>query len=214
MSSEFWAGIVGALIGAIAGGGITWLLQHFETKATRKERDQALARSLLFKLIKIHSDLEHFRQHVVSCGELAANSNLKIGWQSFRPIANGPTKLEFTSDEMSYLMKLKNFDLFNNVLSLDALHSSTIDIFDLYAARRLELTSMMPAQMNGMVGEIALNDEQMAIVGPRMAELDDLVGSIRNRAAKDATDAQNALVETNDAVRETLGYKLNLEFQN
>ena len=217
MTSEFWAGIIGALVGAVAGGGVTWLLQHFQSKQDRLERDKASARSLLFKLIHIHSDLSLFHRHVVECDGRAKQLGLEIGWQSFLPIANGPRKVEFTSVEMSYLLGLEKFDLFNDVLSLDALHSSTIDIFGLYATHRLELTDMLPAAMEGMVGSTEINDGLKEIVAPRMVALDDLVQKIRSRSELDAASSQKALIDTNSAIERTLGRKLKvdiLEFTN
>ncbi|KPL68301.1 hypothetical protein SZ64_09325 [Erythrobacter sp. SG61-1L] len=179
MNNEFWAAVVGAVIGALAGGGVTWSLQHFQGKADKAERDKGLARSLIFKLMRISTDLDGFRKHVAECEERATETKLAVGWQSLRAIANGPDKVAFTSDEMGYLLGLGDFSLFNRVLSLDAIHASSVDIFSLYANRRLELTNMLPAQMNGMVGEVALNDNAYAVVAPRMAELDDLYQLVR-----------------------------------
>ncbi len=214
MTPEFWAAVAGAIVGALAGGGVTWALQSMQDRRRRKERDQALARSLIFKLIRIHSDLQGFKKHVDECATNANAHNLSQGWQSLRAIANLPPRLSFSPEEMSYLLGLKNFDLFNKVVSLDVVHSSTIGIFEMYAARRTELTDMLPASsMQGAIGTTTMSAAQLAAFVPRATELDLLVADIKGRAEQDSKESRDALLEVNAAAAATFGKPLKLEIK-
>lgn len=208
--SEFWAAVAGALIGALAGGGVTWALQHIQNKQESSDRDKALARSLLFKLIRIYSDHEAFRRHVENCHDNAKDNELEWGWQSFSPVANGPKRVEFSADEMSYLLSLRNYDLFNDILSTDVIHTATIELFEFYAQRRMALTDMLPASMDGTVGSFALTPETFAIVAPRAVELNLLIKDIENSIDDDAANAFKALTEFNTAITETIGQEIAL----
>lgn len=213
MGNEFWAAVVGAIVGSISGGAIAWLLQRNQDHRQTKERNQALARSLIFKLIRIHSDFSAFSSHSKECSERAEQDGLPLGWQSFRAIGNLPERVSFTPEEMSYLLSLKDYDLFDKVLSLDVIHSSTIGIFELYKERRLALTDMLSATMSQMVGTTTLTDSQKAFFDPKAAELDLLVSDIRNRVDRDVKESKEALIETNAAIAATLGAPIKLEFK-
>lgn len=211
MSAEFWAAVVGAIVGALTGGGIAWALQwHQDTRQTR-ERNRALARSLIFKLMRIHSDLHGLKKHVDECLASAKEQKLPDGWQSLRAIGNLPAEVSFTPDEMSYLLSLKNFELFNKIVDLDVLHSSTIGIFELYAARRMALMDMLPASMQGSIGTITMHDAQLAVFAPKAVELDLLASDIKGRVEQDSNESREALVEASVAVTPTLGHPLKLE---
>jgi hypothetical protein len=208
MSGEFWAAIIGAIVGALAGGGITAALQNWQFGREKRDRDRGLAQSLLFKLMRIHSDLEGFRQHVAESDLRAQNAGLEVGWQSMRPIGNGPPKVSFASDEMAFLLSLRNLPLFNSILSLDAIQGSTIDIFVLYAAQRTALTSILPAQMDGMIGHIDLNEDEYRRFAPAAAALNDIVASIRAHAARDAELAWEAVTALSAAIEPVLGHRV------
>lgn len=211
MNNEFWAAIAGAIIGAIAAGGLTWALQWQQDHRQTRERNRALARSLIFKLMRIHSDFHGLKKHVDECSTRAKTDGLPEGWQSLRPIANLPPNVTFSSDEMGYLLSLQNFDLFNQVLSLDVIHASTAEIFEVYTARRMALTDALSASMEGLIGTTTMNAEQYAAYAPKAAELDLLAADIRIRVDQDFSDSRRALEQANAAVTPTLGHSLKLD---
>jgi hypothetical protein len=213
MTGEFWAAIVGAIVGSISAGFITWSLQRNQDHRQTLERNQALARSLMFKLVRIHSDFVGFSRHVKECEDSAKRENLPVGWQSLRAIGNLPAAVSFSPEEMGYLLSLKNDDLFNDIISLDMVHASTIGIFELYKERRLALTDLMPAVMNGMVGTVTMTNAQKAAYDPKAAELDLLVSDIRRRVDLDVAESRAALEQANLAVAATLKHSLKLEFK-
>jgi hypothetical protein len=214
MPPEFWAAVAGAIVGALAGGGVTWALQTMQDWRHRRERDRALARSLIFKLMRIHSDLHGFNKHVDECATTAQAHGLPQGWQSLRAIGNLPARISFSPEEMSYLLSLKKFELFNKVASLDVVHSSTIGIFEMYAARRMELTDMLPASsMQGAIGTTTMTPAQFAAFIPRATELDLLATDIKARVKEDSEESRQALVAVNAAAAVTFGQPLKLEIQ-
>jgi hypothetical protein len=155
-----------------------------------------------------------FKKHVEECAANATAHALPQGWQSLRAIANLPPRLSFSPEEMSYLLSLKNFDLFNKVVSLDVVHSSTIGIFEMYAARRMELTDMLPASsMQGAIGTTSMNAAQFAAFIPRATELDLLVADIKARVEEDSKESREALLEVNAAAAPTFGKALKLEIK-
>lgn len=215
MSPEFWAAIVGAIVGSISAGGITWALQRDQDARQSLDRNKGLARSLIFKLIRIYSDMDGFKKHIDEAKVNADKNHLKFGWQSLRAIGNLPERVSFATEEMTYLMSLGDDSLFNCVLSLDVVHTSTIGMFELYKERRLALTDALSASsMDGAIGTAELNDAEMAFFAPKAAELDLLVADIRSRVDFDAAEARDALERTAVAVRQTLGPKFKLELDS
>ena len=213
MSAEFWAAIAGAVVGSMSAGFITWFLQKNQDDRQTKERNQGLARSLIFKLMRIYSDMRGFKNHIDECVENGKRDGLESGWRSVRAIGNLPDKIIFSADEMAYLLSLGDLELFEKVLSLDVIHSSTIRIFELYKERRLALTDMLSASMNGLIGTTQLTDAQLAFFSPKSAELDLLVVDISSRVDMDAKDSKEALEQASIAVRATLGPKFQIEFK-
>ena len=214
MSSEFWAAIVGAIVGGL----MSLVLQLFALSAARNDREserleskRALARALLFKTIRIHSNFVGYSRHLVEADDRAKASNLPVGWQSLLPLANAPDRVTYSSDEMSMLLSLKSDNVFNDVLNLDVIHNSTIEIFQTYNQLRLELTSRLPAQMDGQVGTTLLNSQQAMILGPRMASLSHLVEAIRVRTGADAVESLATLNRLAATLNEKLGLKLSVE---
>lgn len=212
MSPEFWAAIAGAIVGSVSAGGVTWLLQRNQDARQALDRNKGLARSLIFKLVRIHSDMDGFKKHVSEALANSEQNGLKLGWQSLRAIGNLPDRVSFNSDEMAYLISLGDDGLFNDVLTLDVVHSSTIGIFELYKERRLALTDLLSASaIDGTIGTTDLNEAQAAFFAPKFAELDMLAGDIKSRTELDAQEARVALEHTALAVRKTLGPKFRID---
>ncbi len=162
MTNEFWSAIAGAIVGGVIALGIQLLALHAAAKDRREaaaERQKALGHALLFKTIQIYSHLRSFNGHLKDAQAVAEKAGQKtIIWQIVLPFANLPQRVHFSTDEMAMLLSLKDDDLFNDLVSMDELHNSTIDIFSTYTARRLSLTAELPtSSMEGEVGTTPLN---------------------------------------------------------
>ncbi len=141
--NEFWAAIAGAIVGGVIALAIQMIALNAaarDRKADAAERKNALGHALLFKAVRIYSHLRQFNHHVMAGAEEQKKRGHKaIAWQVVLPFANLPEKVHFSTDEMALLLSLKNDDLFNNAVSFDEVHNSTIDIFATYSERRSSL---------------------------------------------------------------------------
>lgn len=161
----------------------------------RTERQNALGYALLFKMVRIHSDLANMGKHLEEClGKLATEECTDWEpWQVVLPIANPVEPVHFSTDEMAMLLSLKENDFFNDLASLDLIHNSTIELFRKHAALRESLLEMLPANMDGMVGEIALSREKAMYVRPKMVEINGLIGAMYERCIQDTDHAWDVL---------------------
>jgi hypothetical protein len=129
--TEFWS----AIIGAIVGGLIAYIVQVKALREGRRLRDedhkrvqQAQGNALLFKMIRIHSDLHGIHRHIEGCFEQAEQKGLTGDpWQFVLPLANPPGPIHFSSEEMGMLLALKTDDVFNLVVKMDTVHNSLSD---------------------------------------------------------------------------------------
>jgi hypothetical protein len=198
MSGEFWAAIFGAVVGGVISLGIQLVALSAATKERKEdaaERRKALAYALLFKMIEIHSHIGKLNLHLKESIAHARKQGFKGAlWQMVVPLANGPDRVQFSTDEMAMLLSLKDNDLFNDIAGLDAVHNGTIEGFRVYSARRFELTSMLPgAVMEGRVGTTFLTDEQVQHLAPRAVELDHLVEQLLSDCERDEAESWAAL---------------------
>lgn len=138
----------------MVGGLIAFGIQLVALRAAAKqraeeaaERRKALGHALLVKMLKIHSHLHGFNEHLEETFAKAEKAGFDgEPWQIVRPIANHPPTVHFSTDEMVMLLSLKNDDVFNDVLSMDGVHNSTIALFQTFAECRRSLTSLLPAE--------------------------------------------------------------------
>ncbi len=213
MPNEFWAAIVGAVIGAIAGGIMAYYIQLKALRASSenrekdsKERKMALGYALLFKMVRIHTTIKHMQIHMTEClGKLQEEEYAEWEpWQVTLPVANLAESIHFSTDEMAMLLALKDDDLFNDLSSFDVIHNSTIELFRTFSNSRISLLAMLPANMDGMVGEIRLSQEQAMYVRPKMVELNSLILSINERCIQDEQAAWNVLGKLNEILNDKL----------
>jgi hypothetical protein len=212
---EFWS----AIAGAIVGGFIAYIVQVKALREGRKQRNedrkrvqQAMGHALLFKMVRIHSNLYIIYRHVEGCFEEAARRGLKgEPWQFMLPLANPPDPVHFSSEEMGMLLGLKNDDVFNIVISMDVIHNSLSDAIKLLNTERRALTERLKAkEAEGTTVSGVLDEDQMLAVRPRMIEVNSLIENIRASAKRDFEESGVALDGLNKVLWEKLGlaYKL------
>jgi hypothetical protein len=212
--NEFWAAIAGAIVGGI----ITFVIQLVALTAAANDRERdsaekkaALGHALLFKAMQIYSHLRLLNREMKQGLEETGKFGLEgICWQAVRPMANMPEKVHFSTDEMAMLLSLKSDAVFNATVSFDEVHNSTIDIFATYSERRSSLTALLPAEMNGTVGSTELDHRQLALLAPRMFELNALLATMLTRCDQDEREALQILTSLHATLSAKLGmtYKL------
>lgn len=216
MSSEFWAAIVGAVVGGLISLGIQMIALYAAKKDRELERKEARAshgRSLLFKMMRIHSDLDGLYHHVEDSYSAVSSEFHQEPFTFVQPLANFPEYMHFNESEISLVMTFKDDNLLNSLMSLDVIHNSLIETFRTYNVIRSELTQNMPAEMSGNVGTITLPKEAMLVLRPKMVEANMLLTSIRTRAKIDFNESQSTLIALHKALAKHLNFAEKLEFK-
>ena len=111
-SSEFWATIVGAVVGGLIALFAQWLALRAERKQRDEDRlraNQALATSLLFKVRDMHGNYVQSRRSIEEQFADAEREGL-VGepWRFFKPFSSNLSHFHFTPDEKATLFELKN----------------------------------------------------------------------------------------------------------
>ncbi|WP_331374331.1 hypothetical protein [Sinorhizobium chiapasense] len=210
--SEFWSAIAGAVVGGL----IAYWIQVKSLKEARNERDnerlqaeKSLAYSLLFKVIKIHNSLEHIRRHVETLKALHGSSTQPSGY--LLPLANLPSAVEFSPDEMSMLLSLRNDDLFNLVLSLDNIHNSIIPVWEYYAASRETVKQLTHSiQFDPELGRSEFEVKKDSPLSVAIFEAEQIARELIKRAYRDATEAKQALDNLVSFFRSRFGFTISI----
>jgi hypothetical protein len=207
-----------AVLGAVVGGIIGYLLQRQSLAAAKIQHDsdrndvrKAIGLSLVFKMIRISSDLNNLRKSVRESMERAARDGLQgMPFQIVVPIVPLPDPIKFSSEEMGLILSIDN-KLFNELGPMDDLHNSTVAIFELYNTKRSAVLERLGAEMNGNVGTTMLTAEQKRWFDPRAVELNHLVETMSGRTERDTREALQALDHLSAAISKEFGINLRFE---
>lgn len=197
LGSEFWSAIAGAVVGGL----IAYMVQlkalgeaAKERKASSTETQKGLAYSLLFKVISIDSSLDGLKQHVdqgLALKERERNAHISA---VLKPLANLPTPVEFSADEMALLLSLKEDDVFNSIMSLDKIHNSIIPVWNLYASLRNAVTEMQQVDnFDPDIGRSEISIKPGSPLAIKIFETEMMAAELVRRAHIDAADASRAL---------------------
>ncbi|KGB51785.1 hypothetical protein FG91_04151 [Sphingopyxis sp. LC81] len=217
-SVEFVAAIVGAIVGSIAAGAISYLMQRQMLREDRKKRKEdsaekleAAALSLFFKLQACMNDLRTLADHVVDAQAFAERESWDL-WQALIPIPNLPPIQVFVSDDLATLVRLKDFDLYNKVRDVEVTHRSMIDSMHLYLKVRSELGRAMGADISGTHSVSPLTAEDQRRVGPMILETGGLAQSIADTVVDDAETAKDAFERYNASLKALIGHSFTIEY--
>ncbi len=218
--TEFWSALVGAILAAVVGGSIAYMVQVRALRESRAQRDedhkrlqQALGNALLFKMVRFYSNFHGIHRHFEGCFEDAARRVFKgEPWQFVLPFANPPDPVHFSSEEMGMLLSLKNDDMFNVVLPMDTIHNSLIDIVKVLNTERAALTERLKAdKAEGAVVSSTLDKDQTLALRPRMINVNSLIENLRARAKRDFEESGEALNRLQEVLQDKLGLAYKLE---
>ncbi len=211
----------GTVIGSIVGGLVSFWLQRKSLAATKALRDadrhevrKALGYALLFKMIRLSSDLVQLGQPVADAVEEATRDGRTELWPVVLPTAPLPDPIRFSSEEMALVLSLDS-GLFNDMAALDDLHKSTVALFRVYAEMRTTLTStLQPVSMVGQIGTTILTREERERIQPRSVELDLLIRGMVERTQQDGTIAWECLVRLHKVLEKAFDLKHKLELKD
>ncbi|WP_210381555.1 hypothetical protein, partial [Microvirga zambiensis] len=115
-------------------------------------------------------------------------------WQIVRPLASIPPRVDFTADELSLLLSLRDSDLFNRLSQLDGIYNNFLDILSTFNARKSALNDLLPGVvLDGTVLTKPLPEDQALKLLPIIHDVDQLIGYLQERAEADRSDADQAL---------------------
>lgn len=212
-SKEFWA----AIIGAIVGGFIAALTQWFFAWSQRKYQERALATSLLLKLGKLTATLIVTKQHVDACfaeaGDVGADTQ---PWQILTPIANLANPIHFTSDELSLLLAQANDNIFGLVLGMDDRHNDIISIMHSFQEKRDDITRKLEPHriVERVVGDrvdVLYPPQLMRDLSPYIIDLNSIVDHVRTHLPRDADTARTATERAQTLLKNRLKLKFRLQ---
>ncbi|NWG24632.1 MAG: hypothetical protein HXY30_09530 [Pseudorhodoplanes sp.] len=215
-NGEFWA----AIIGAVVGGYISYLTQLRAIKETRAHRQedrllvqQGLANSLLFKVIRIHGDFYGIHRHIEECFERARKDGFQgEPWQIVLPLANFPDSVHFSPDEMGMLLGLKDDDVFNAVATLDVVHNSLVEaVRSLSVSRRALASELTPDRVSGNTLSGVMDRDTIMRLKPQMIEVNELIEAIRTSAKTDFEESDLAMQQLVLLFRNRLQIGIRLE---
>jgi hypothetical protein len=204
---EIAAALIGAVIGGLISGCISYALARDAARqaseaalAAERSRDQAATFALMVKLSKIVSSLNFFRNHVEGAyARLPQTAGGHI-WTVLLPTAaSGDSRANFSADELSILVKMKTFTLFQALATADDQHNSLVLGFEEYSRRWSDMTDHFSAEMTGPVteqgqlGTTILTDAERRLHAPRMAILNHLASDLRSRVNEQFQDACSTL---------------------
>jgi hypothetical protein len=191
-----------AIAGSIVGGGIAYVMQKSAAReenrrraSDRKEAQQALGHSLLIKTTRIQNNILLIQKYITNSFQDAA----KIGYggrpcQIVKPLASVPPHIDFTPDELSLVMSLKDDELFNRLSQLDGIYNNFIDILTTFNARKAALNEALPGiVVKDTVFSDPLPHTVRVKVDPLMYEVDELIRYLQSRAKVDSADAEKAV---------------------
>lgn len=216
VATEFWSAVIGALVGGL----IAYFVQRSSSKEARKqraedklERQQSLATSLIFKLMRMYSDLNSLNNHIERPWSLPHNRGA-APWQVIRPLANLPDIVNFTADELTVLVSHTTGTVADLAMDLDVRHNSIVATMQSYNASRTlladRLTSLSgnTSVAEGVASFVTEGPAFQALL-PMMADADSIIHGLRTMLPEATSDARKALSEAH----EQLQRKLKLAFK-
>lgn len=202
--SEFWA----AIVGAIVGGGVSIAGQSWATSRQEKAKNAALGNAVLFKLVQMHSNVAHIKGHLDESAAVAAERGMWLS-QATTPLALEPSPIIITPDEKTLVMSLGDDDLFNVIITIDDIYNTFIQLNATYIPLRQAATfgtntSLDPYGRSFFVSTV----EEAARVEPALWTASNLVRMWRVDAEKNERDILFAMQSLQLALK--LHYKLRL----
>jgi hypothetical protein len=220
-STEFWATIAGAIVG----GAISLAIQMISFREgrlirqkDRKRQDEALAHSLVFKCMRILSNIHLIYGHFIESDARAATDGVNVEpWAKYLPIANPPEPINFSADEMGMLLGLKDAPVFNAMMDMDVRHNSIVATLNAFNTSRIALTDTVSSVGFLDAGEgqqlsHSMPQSAAAMLRPKMIEVNTLAEGLREISAAALQDSKRNLNILRDLLEKKILFSYKLKF--
>lgn len=219
--SNFWSGIIGALVGSATGGAIAYIMQALSLKEARKTRkndlllaQQTLATALLFKITSVHNDFASINSHMKDCAAQLHNPTDEP-WQTIRPFPNFPAPVHFTSEEQTMLFWLKDDDAFRAVNGLGVSFNGLGDIAKALSRERRELSDVLyPEKVEGQIIYGNFDESTYLRLRPKIIGINQLIDSITKESDRLEKEALQVLEKLAVLFKRHLNLSLKSELKN
>lgn len=148
-SKEFITSMVGVLVGGLITLAIQIIVFYRESQIRAKDEKNKrsfLASTLVFKLMRIHSNLAGLNL-LFAIPEEATKLNMEP-WQYFQPSANLPEDVHFTAEEQSVMYESCDEQVFMDFLDAESLHNAALSATRTLTLEREELTKKVAGAQN------------------------------------------------------------------
>ncbi len=222
----FWitasGAIAGAMAGATASSFFSYRIQRHILREEEKFRNaefrksqQALGRSLIIKLGKMHSSISTVHEHIEESFRLLERSHGKMPlWGSLRPLAYIPDPVRFSSDELSMLMSLGDEDFFNRVLNVEPVHDSLLGAMRVYGPQRQGLLNSLPVSYSeGTVAGACMDSKDLTpALRAQMEAIDSFIVQMHRNAKRAVSESAQALNDLTKQLQVKLDLQRRVEF--
>lgn len=193
-----WAALLGAVIGAFAAGGVTYVLNRL----TRRETLKTTCIHLTLKLGRISSSMTSaYKQIKEGIAEAEAGGVTGDLWNKMLPLT-GMEKIHILPEELAVFVHMRDYEFINQVTRLDDRHNGVVDALTVYARKREALTDMLPAVMQGQAGTVTITDPEVyATIAPKIAEVKMLAESVLADLHSCAAEAQKSAADVGPRLR-------------
>jgi len=198
LSIELWSGIIGAVLGAVASGVISLLLQNQAYKrhsadaaAQRHLERRVVALSILTRLMSVDSNVVNLRAYLLDQSEgVIRTPGHPMLWARVRALPSLPGEVHFTNEERALVFSLGDEALFAGLMSLEPHHNSIIGALTAYPAIRASLNNLPVTEIRGGVGVLDPDAAEFHAAIPRMTEGNTLLEGVWDSLDRLASEAQ------------------------
>ena len=217
---EFWSAVGGALGGTLGGGLIAYMIQLKALREIWAYRQQdhrhtqrLLANTLLVTMIQLHSNFRVLHKHFEDSFPKERESvSHREAWQFVLPIADLPSPIQFSPDELSMLLAMNENHMFNAISPMDAIHNSQIEAAKAFSTQRTLLTEHMPVALTDSASAAgSLTSEQLHAIRPQMIIVNQLVDQVREFAASGFHESKTALQALHSLFQDRLDITYDLQ---
>jgi hypothetical protein len=186
-------------LAVLLGAFLAWITSYAFNRKAEKDRDLALAYSLIFKIHELCERIVRLEAHVTECLTQARNQNFDgPSWGVIlEAIGFGPEPLSISADELALIARTKDDQLVMKLREVEMGHRICFDCYNrIIERKRLLSNSGLITEVAGEMVSFEATQQQVANLAPLLIELDSSASGLVDlipRAAKEAKEVASKL---------------------